>query len=280
MIRLATGLALLCSASVIAMQPTFSSRIEGVRIDVLVTDASRRPMRGLTAQDFTIRDNGVPQTVDVVSFGELSLNVGLTFDLSDSVAGTRHDQLRQASRELTRSLLPADQVSLITFNRVVSMPCPPSTIHECVGEALAGAAARGETALVDGVFAGMTIGEWDAGRSLQMVFSDGLDTMSFLDTNRVLDLGRRSDVVVYPIVTKGVKPEFLEELASLTGGRQYEVERNQELSSTFKEILDEFRFRYLLTYTPTNVPKGGWHKLEVRVNKPGTRVRARPGYQG
>ena len=113
-----------------------------------------------------------------------------------------------------------------------------------------------------------------------MVFSDGLDTMSFLDTNRVLDLGRRSDVVVYPIVTKGAKPEFLEELASLTGGRQYEVERNQELSSTFKEILDEFRFRYLLTYTPTNVPKGGWHKLEVRVNKPGTRVRARPGYQG
>ena len=160
------------------------------------------------------------------------------------------------------------------------MPCPPSKLHSCVGEALAEVIPRGETALVDGVFAGMAIGEWDAGRSLQMVFSDGLDTMSFLDTNRVLDLGRRSDVVVYPIVTKGAKPEFLEELASLTGGRQYEVERNQELSSTFKEILDEFRFRYLLTYTPTNVPKGGWHKLEVRVNKPGTRIRARPGYQG
>ena len=280
MIRLSTALALLASASGLAMQPTFSSRIEGVRIDVLVTDSSRRPMRGLTAQDFAIRDNGVPQTVDVVSFGELSLNVGLTVDLSDSVAGARHDQLRQASRELTRSLLPADQVSLITFNHIVAMPCPPSTIHGCVDDALAGATARGETALVDGVFAGMTIGEWDAGRSLQMVFSDGLDTMSFLATDRVLDLGRRSDVVVYPIVTKGAKPEFLEELASLTGGRQYEVERNQELASTFKEILDEFRFRYLLTYTPTNVPKGGWHKLEVKVNKPGTRVRARPGYQG
>ena len=280
MIRLVTALAAAASTSLIAMQPTFSSKVEGVRVDVLVTDSSRRPMRGLGAQDFAIRDNGVPQTVDVVSFGELSLNVGLTFDLSESVAGARHDQLRQASRELTRSLLPADQVSLITFNQVVAMPCPPSKIHGCVGEALAEVIPRGETALVDGVFAGMTIGEWDAGRSLQMVFSDGLDTMSFLDTNRVLDLGRRSDVVVYPIVTKGAKPEFLEELASLTGGRQYEVERNQELSSTFKEILDEFRFRYLLTYTPTNVPKGGWHKLEVRVNKPGTRVRARPGYQG
>jgi Ca-activated chloride channel family protein len=300
MIRLAALLALLCSTSVIGlahrrpgeggfvhrslgeggMQPTFSTRIEGVRIDVLVTDSSRRPLRDLTARDFVIRDNGVPQTVDAVSFGELSLNVGLTFDLSDSVAGARHDQLRQASRELTRLLLPADQVSLITFNQAVALRCPPSTRHGCIETALADVRPAHETALVDGVFAAMTIGEWDAGRSLQMVFSDGLDTASFLDPARILDMGRRSDVVVYPIVTKGAKPEFLEELASLTGGRLYEVDRNDELASTFKEILDEFRFRYLLTYTPANVAKGGYHKLEVRVNRPGARIRARPGYQG
>jgi hypothetical protein len=59
MIKVAAAL-LAGSTSLIAMQPTFSSRIEGVRIDVLVTDASRRPLRGLTAQDFVIRDNGAP----------------------------------------------------------------------------------------------------------------------------------------------------------------------------------------------------------------------------
>jgi VWFA-related protein len=279
MMRIAL-IVLICSTPLLAMQPTFTSRVEGVRIDVLVTDSSRRPLRGLTAQDFAIRDNGVPQTVDVVSFGELSLNVGLTFDLSDSVAGQRHQQLRRASRALTSSLLPDDQVSLITFNWIVTMRCPPSTKHDCVDEQLAQATPNGETALVDGVFAGTTIGERDAGRSLLMVFSDGLDTASFLDPSRVLDLGRRSDVVVYPIVTKGAKPEFLEELADLSGGRPFEVDRDQELSSTFKEILDEFRFRYLLTYTPRDVPKGGWHKLEVKVNRSGARVKARPGYQG
>lgn len=279
MMRLAAVL-LMGSTALAAMQPTFSSRVEGVRIDVLVTDGSRRPLRDLTARDFVIRDNGVLQTIDVVSFGELSLNVGLTFDLSDSVAGARHAQLRQASLALTSSLLPADQLSLITFNQVVSMRCPPATIHGCIDTALADVKPSGETALVDGVFAGMTIGERDAGRSLQMVFSDGLDTASFLDSDRVLDMGRRSDVVVYPVVTKGAKPAFLEELASLTGGRTYEVDRNDELSSTFKEILDEFRFRYLLTYTPRDVQKGGWHKLDVKVNRSGARVKARPGYQG
>lgn len=270
---------LLATASLVAMQPTFSSRVEGVRIDVLVTDGSRRPARGLTAQDFVIRDNGVLQSVDLVSFGELALNVGLTFDLSESVAGARHEQLRRASRALTTALQPADQVSLLTFNWVVTMRCPLSTHHQCIDEALGGASPSGETALVDGVFAGMTIGERDAGRSLQMVFSDGLDTASFLDEQRVLDLGRRSDVVVYPIVTKGAKPEFLEQLADLSGGRQYEVDRNAELTSTFKDILDEFRFRYLLTYTPRDVAKDGWHKLEVKVTRSGLRVKARPGYQ-
>ena len=57
-------LALLCaSVTLVETQPTFSSRVEGVRVDVLATDASRRPLHGLTAADFTIRDNGVIQQV-------------------------------------------------------------------------------------------------------------------------------------------------------------------------------------------------------------------------
>jgi VWFA-related protein len=113
-----------------------------------------------------------------------------------------------------------------------------------------------------------------------MVFSDGLDTASWLPAERVLDSGRRSDVVVYPIATRGARPEFLEELASLTGGQLHEVDRTDELSKTFRAILDEFRHRYLVTYTPKNVQKDGWHKLEVKVNRSGARVKARPGYQG
>ena len=76
MIRAVLALALLGSSTVAGMQPTFSARVEGIRVDVLVTDSSRRPLRGLTPADFAIRDNGVLQDVDVVSFGEISLNVG------------------------------------------------------------------------------------------------------------------------------------------------------------------------------------------------------------
>ena len=267
-------------AAAAALQPTFSTRVEGVRVDVLVTDSSRRPLRGLTAADFEIRDNDVPQEVDVVSFGEISLNVGLAFDLSQSVAGARLTQLQAASQALTVELQPADQSALVAFNHVVALPCPLSTNRSCVRDALQASEPTGETALIDGIFAGLIVGESEVGRSLLMVFSDGLDTASFLGAERVLELGRRSDVVVYPITSKGPRPDFLEDLASLTGGRLHEVDQRSDLSATFRSILEEFRYRYLVTYTPRGVPRGGWHKLDVRVKRSGANVKARPGYEG
>jgi VWFA-related protein len=261
-------------------QPTFSSRVEGVRVDVLVTDSSRRPLQGLTAADFIVRDNGVPQQVDLVSFGEIPLNVGLAFDLSESVAGKRLEQLKAASEALTAELKPVDQSALVAFNHAVSLKCPLSLDRTCVRNALDAANPVGQTSLVDGVFAGMMVGESEVGRSLLMIFSDGLDTVSFLPAERVLEIGRRTDVVVYPIAPKDERPDFLEDLANMTGGRLHEVGRTEELANTFRAILDEFRHRYLLTYTPRDVPRGGWHTLDVRVSRSGARVKARPGYQG
>ena len=211
---------------------------------------------------------------------ENAIAVFPAFDVSSSVAGARLDQLKAASQTLTAELQPGDQSSLVTFNEVVALPCPLSFNRSCVRDALNATQPDGETALVDGVLAGIMVGESDVGRSLLMVFSDGLDTASFLHADRVLDVGRRSDVVVYPITSKGARPDFIEELASLTGGRLHEVDHRSDLSAAFRSILDEFRHRYLVTYTPRGVPRGGWHTLDVRVNRNGATVKARPGYQG
>ena len=63
---------------------TFTSRVDAVRVDVLVT-ADGQPVKGLRAADFDIRDNGVRQHVDLVSFEEIPLNVVLALDMSGSV---------------------------------------------------------------------------------------------------------------------------------------------------------------------------------------------------
>jgi VWFA-related protein len=280
-IRLALILACVGLAATAARsQPTFSARIDGVRVDVLVVDGSRKPLAGLTPDDFEIRDNGVLQKVDVVSFGEIPLSVALALDLSDSVAGVRLEQLQRASRALAGALETRDQSALLTFNKVVALRCPMSANVECVRSTLDSAVPSGQTALVDGAYAGIVVGESDIGRSLLMVFSDGIDTASYLPSALVLDAARRSDVVAYGIATGSAMPPFLEELTDLSGGRVFKTEKDSDLTPIFREILNEFRFRYLVTYAPTGVSQTGWHKLDVKVKRNGARVRARPGYQG
>ena len=51
----------------------------------------------------------------------------------------------------------------------------------------------------------------------------------------------------------------------MTGGRLFEVERTQNLESVFLGVLEEFRHRYLVSYTPRGVTRTGWHQLDVRV---------------
>jgi hypothetical protein len=43
-------------------------------------------------------------------------------------------------------------------------------------------------------------------------------------------------------------------------------------------ILDEFRQRYLVSYTPRGVGSGGWHRLDVRIKGRKVAVKARAGY--
>ena len=68
--------------------PTFSMRVEAVRVDVRVTEGGS-PVRGLQPSDFEITDNGVPQRVDFAGFEQIPLNVVLVLDMSDSVKGSQ-----------------------------------------------------------------------------------------------------------------------------------------------------------------------------------------------
>jgi len=279
-LTVATVLAMmLCPSGGTAQQsPAFSSKVEAVRVDVLVTD-NGQPIRGLGAGDFEIVDNGVPQVVDLVSFDEVPLNVILALDMSDSVAGDRLDQLRGAGGGVLATLKKGDQAALVSFSHEVQLGAALTSEVASVQAALAAAESSGQTALVDGTYAGIMVGESDAGRALLMVFSDGVDTSSWLRADAVLDAAKRADVVVYGVsVVSRLKPEFLRELTSLTGGRLFEIDKTANLASTFLGILDEFRHRYLVSYTPKGVSKDGWHKLDVRVRSRRATIKARPGY--
>jgi len=257
--------------------PTFTSAVETVRVDALVT-AGGKPVRGLQASDFELFDNGVRQTVNVAAF-EQPLNVILALDMSGSVAGPRLADLQRACRIVLDGLRDGDRAALVTFSHLVVLAADLTADVARVGSVVDLLTGRGDTALVDGAYAALILGEQDAGRSLLMVFSDGLDTSSWLTPDVVVSIARRSDVVVYAVSTGGATPPFLRDLAETTGGRSFDVSSSKALSDTFVAILDEFRGRYVLGFTPQGTGRGdGWHRLQVRVKGRSVSVKARPGY--
>jgi Ca-activated chloride channel homolog len=261
--------------------PTFSSRLEVVRVDVLVTEDGR-PVHGLKPADFDIRDEGVAQTVDLVSFEEIPLNVVLAMDVSDSVSGDRLDHLRGASQAVLGRLTKTDQVALVSFNNAVEVRSDLTFDAARVRSALDDVQPSGETALVDGSYVAMTLAQAagrDVRRGLVIVFTDGADTISWLTPERVLDASRRSDSVVYGVIVRSrSKASFLHELSERTGGGIVEIDSTKDLANRFVGILDEFRQRYLVSYTPRGVSKGGWHRLDVRVKGRKVAVKTRAGY--
>jgi VWFA-related protein len=266
------------AASLVAQAPKFSSRVDVVRVDVLVTDRGR-PVPGLQPADFEIWDEGVRQQVDLATFSDVPVDAILAFDTSESLAGERLAHLREAGHALLNGLKAGDRAGLVTFSHVVSLGCSLTSELRPVRAALDRVKADGETALVDATFAAMMLGEAQAGRTLQLVFSDGVDVSSWLTPEAVLDVARRSDVVVYG-VSAGQRgaTRFLSDVSEITGGRVLTSASTIDLSSAFTRVLEEFRQRYLLSYVPRGVSKDGWHTLRVRVRDRGYAVKARPGY--
>ena len=111
-----------------------------------------------------------------------------------------------------------------------------------------------------------------------IIFSDGVDTRSWIESHAVLEIAKRTDLVVYAITIGQRQGEFLRSLSSVTGGRLIEIESVRDLTSLFTEILNEFRQRYLISYSPNGVDANGWHRVQVRTNNPRLIVRSRDGY--
>jgi Ca-activated chloride channel homolog len=284
----------------------FRVEVDAVRVDVLVTDGNRA-LRGLTAADFELRDSGVLQRIDSVVSDAAAINAMLVLDTSGSVEGMPLQHLRDAASATIAALRPADRVALVGFSDDVRMLASWSAPSTHLTAAMGDVQGSGSTALYDAAYSALTARQGDgSARSLIIIFTDGADTSSWLPGQSVVDRARRTDVVVYGVATGNTRDEtmaafrlqlrsgyravlpalvppayfddFLTVLTHETGGQVFRTENPANLRETFMRVLDEFRSRYLLTYTPRGVNTQGWHAIDVRLKGRKGTVRARPGY--
>ena len=278
LLRVLIILILTGASSRAAQIPTFKVKTEEVRIDMLVTDHGK-PATGLTGADFEVLDNGVPQEIEFLGFQQTPIDAILILDMSASVAGESLENLKNAGQQFLAALKKDERAALVTFSDVISLRSPLSNNLERIRDALIHTNPTGDTSLIDACYAGLLLAQSKSSRPLLVVFSDGLDTFSWLSNEMVLEVAKRSNAVVDAVSASQLPDQsFLRNLTKTTGGSLFEVESTRNLSALFLGILGEFRQRYLLTYSPRGVSNSGWHEVKIRTKYQNLKIQARPGY--
>lgn len=274
--------------------PVFRAAVDTVRVDVSVTRGNQ-PVTGLTAGQFEVDDNGVPQTVTSATREDVPLRLLLALDTSSSLAGESLPALIDAASALVAALRPDDEVGLLTFDQRIRIAVAPTTAHDDVVAELRTLRAGGTTAWRDALFAALQlVGDGGTSRPVVLLFTDGADTASWIGAEHIVEAVRRSGVVVHgigleeppgwlgdgssrPIGRTGVSLSLRRAVAA-GGGRRWEASSPRAISQLFATALDELRARYLITYSPAAPVTEGWHEVKVRVKGLRAEITARPGY--
>ncbi len=296
---------LLGSVIAVAQQPTFRSGARTVAVYATVAQRDGRLVTDLPRDAFEIRDEGKPQSITVFSTDVQPVSVVMMLDHSGSMRGNV-GLVEQAAEAFIKNLGPGDTARIGTFaERIVIQPESFTSDQNSLIRILrSGQPVIGPTPLWNALDMAVEALHAREGRKVVLVFSDGGDAPTNLSSNNrsILDVMRdaqRDDVMVYAIglqttVLMGPNPRGgmgsmggsmtsvrpdpgLARIAEDTGGGYFELNRSENLATTFAAVADELHRQYALGFEPLRLDDR-MHKLDVRVNRKGLNVRARKEY--
>ena len=257
----------------------FTSGVDLVEVYATVSDPRGAPLSGLTRDDFSVEEDGRRQEIRTFSAGQFPLALAIGIDRSFSMAKAGLPAVSRAVRAFLRALRPDDQAMLVGIGSQTEVLAPLSRDRGPALEALDHLDPWGTTPLYDATLSAVDSIEPASGRRALILISDGTDRYSLTTATALLDRVRRKDVLIYPIALGKTRDAVFVEMATVTGGRSFQVASASSLPGALTAIADELRFQYLIGYVPAR-PSGrpGWRSIQVRVNRPDARVRARDGY--
>ena len=276
-------------------QPTFNVDVKLVRLLVTAKDQRGEAVGGLDAQDFSIFDLGVPQTISVFERNTaFPLSVSVMIDTSGSTAKDLRYEVTSVEKFL-RTLLgegnPKDAAALYSFNDSVTLLSSFTRNEGRLNNALRDIHADGGTSFYDALSLASEGLRDREGRHVVVVVTDGGDTTSRLKYKEGLEAAHRAEVALYPILVVPITNDAgrntggehaLETLAAGTGGRVFQPSIGAQLDKAFSDIIRDLRTQYLIGYYPRNLPADApaFHLVRVETSRKDLRAQTRTGYYG
>jgi Ca-activated chloride channel family protein len=258
--------------------------VDAVELYTTVTDKGR-PVQGLQASNFKVFEDGAIQKIESFEYVKnLPLTLGVLVDTSASMLESLPEAQAAALSFLEYSIGPKDRAFTVSFDNEPYLLTKLTNRKDRLIRSLAGLRAEGSTALYDAIIYGLYQFTGVKGKKALVILSDGKDTASKFDYETLIEYVKKAGISIYGIGLKisGADLEVkykLNKLAQQTGGQTFYVDSAKNLESVYRQINDDLRSQYLLTYYSTNpTAKDKWRKVEIKVEPSSMQARTITGY--
>ncbi len=272
----------------------------------------------LEKNDFRVFENGKEQKIERFSREtDLPLTLGLLIDISASQERLIDIERNAASQFFTTVIRPKDEGFLISFGKDTELLQDFTSSPKQLAAGLDGLRGDGQSPMIAGSPVPVNTGPipqsgnpkgtllYDAvylasnekmkaevGRKALILITDGDDQGSTYKLQDAVNAAQKSDAIIYSIyyVDRGFYmgngmifgggggESELEKMSQQTGGHVFKVDKKHPLSEIFKEIQDELRNQYSISYSLPGERDGSFRKIEVKVDNADYKVQARSGY--
>ncbi|MBA3767167.1 MAG: VWA domain-containing protein [Acidobacteria bacterium] len=277
-----------------------------VKLNVLVTDASKHPVADVRQEEFRVFENNVPQTISFFSKEELPLLYGIAIDNSGSFRSVIQPVIN-AAKAIINQNKPGDETLLIRFidSEKVETVKDFTSDKEVLSKALDSLYIEGgQTALIDAVYlTAQRLSKYkkDDGvnrRRAIILMTDGEERGSYYKKDQLFELLRKENIQIFIVAIVNVLSDeggqirlspreqatnFVNSLAKESGGFAFFPKSKTELQNIADQLMLYLRTQYIIGYVPTG-QKGQkpLHKVDVKLADAPERkkqtVATRPGY--
>jgi len=285
--------------------PTFTADVDMVSVAVAVVDDDGNFVTNLTADQFTLYEDGKTQEIHLFAAGLEESWVALPPDVKDELSGRQviglvvdtsgsmEDDMklvREAAIKFLTNIPMTDNLFIIDFDENIRLSHYSSDDQRVIADRVYDMESEGWTALYDAVATFLERVYDLNGRKTLVVFSDGVDSRSTLGVGEVIEMVKLSNVTMHSIhFTAGSRNasrlfeqgRFLRRLARETGGSYAVGKSLAQIDEFYDMILEELFSQYSLAYVSSNPKRDGkYRKIKVKVSVDDVKVRHRRGYYG
>ncbi len=267
--------------TLLVAQPVFQVPSRLVVAPTSVTDHSGHFINGLTASDFELYDNDVPQQVhEDGDFLPISLAIAVQTNLKKQAA----DRVRDLGPLLGALVVGVGgEAAILTFSDKVEVQQKFTPDLGRLTHALRRVEfAPGPNHVIDAALDAMRLLDQrpEVRRRILLLVSESRDLGSQNTLEDALADVPMSNTLIYWLnVGHGAEPQDpVPAMTRYTGGGQYAISNERALERAVTQIGEEIHSQYLLTYSPSKTNESGFHRIRVTTKRRGAEVRSRPGY--